>query len=244
MVRAFDTRPAVREQVESLGATFLEFEFDEAGEGEGGYAKEMSEAYLAAEQALIAQHAKQSDIIITTALIPGKPAPQLITSGAVVSMAHGSVIVDMAAEQGGNCALTERDKVVAEVRRHDHRLHRSAEPHGAPVERALRDDGLQPARGSGATGGKGELVQIDLEDEIHRGVLVLKDGELMWPPPKRAARRARRRRRRRGAKARRPRAGAAAPTAAERWARASGWRCASRCSARPGCSARPSSCST
>ncbi len=72
----------------------------------------MSDAYLAAEQALIAQHAKQSDIIISTALIPGKPAPQLITSGAVVSMAHGSVIVDMAAEQGGNCALTERDKVV------------------------------------------------------------------------------------------------------------------------------------
>ncbi|HEV3030552.1 MAG TPA: Re/Si-specific NAD(P)(+) transhydrogenase subunit alpha, partial [Polyangia bacterium] len=111
-VRAFDTRAAAREQVESLGAQFVEFKFDEQGEGQGGYAKEMSEAYLAAEQALIAQHAKQSDIIISTALIPGKPAPQLVTSGAVVSMAHGSVIVDMAAEQGGNCPLTERDKIV------------------------------------------------------------------------------------------------------------------------------------
>jgi len=111
-VKAFDTRAASREQVESLGGTFIPFDFQEAGEGEGGYAKQMSDAYLAAEQALIAQHAKQADIVISTALIPGKPAPQLITSGAVVSMASGSVIVDMAAEQGGNCALTERDQVV------------------------------------------------------------------------------------------------------------------------------------
>src|SRR5262245_16758232 len=112
-VRAFDTRPVVREQVESLGGTFVPFEFKgETGEGTGGYAKEVSEAYLAAEQALIAEHAKQSDIVISTALIPGKPAPQLLTSGAVVAMPPGSVIVDMAAEQGGNCALTERDKVV------------------------------------------------------------------------------------------------------------------------------------
>src|SRR6185312_2611306 len=95
VVKAFDTRPAVREQVESLGAQFVEFKFDETGEGQGGYAKEMSEAYLAAEQAMIAQHAKQSDIVISTALIPGKPAPQLITSGAVVAMTHGSVLVDM-----------------------------------------------------------------------------------------------------------------------------------------------------
>src|SRR4029078_4949466 len=108
VVRAFDTRPAVREQVESLGASFVEFHFNESGEGVGGYAKEMSAAYLAAEQALIAQHAKQSDIIISTAAIPGQPAPQLITSGAVVSMAHGSVIVDMAAEQGGSALATAR----------------------------------------------------------------------------------------------------------------------------------------
>ena len=83
VVKAFDTRPVVREQVESLGAQFLEFQFNESGEGEGGYAKEMSAAYMQAEQALIAKHAQQSDIVITTALIPGKPAPQLLTAGAV-----------------------------------------------------------------------------------------------------------------------------------------------------------------
>ena len=112
VVKAFDTRPVVREQVESLGAQFVEFKFEEAGEGVGGYAKQMSDAYLAAEQALIAKHAQASDIIISTALIPGKPAPVLITPGAVTAMAQGSVIVDMAAEQGGNCPLTEKDKVV------------------------------------------------------------------------------------------------------------------------------------
>ncbi|MGC4085416.1 MAG: Re/Si-specific NAD(P)(+) transhydrogenase subunit alpha [Vicinamibacterales bacterium] len=111
-VRAFDTRAASREQVESLGAQFVELDFKESGEGEGGYAKQMSDAFLQAEQALLAAHAKECDIVVTTALIPGKPAPQLITSGAVVSMHHGSVIVDLAAEQGGNCALTERGKVV------------------------------------------------------------------------------------------------------------------------------------
>ena len=183
-MRAFDTRPAVREQVESLGATFVEFKFDEAGEGAGGYAKEMSEAYLAAEQALIAQHAKQSDIVISTALIPGKPAPQLITSGAVVAMAHGSVIVDMAAEQGGNCALTERDKVVEKfgvtiiglTDLPSRMARQSSELYATTV--------LQPAQGVSPPEGK---VAIKLEDEVQRGALVLKDGELMWPPPKPAA---------------------------------------------------------
>ena len=104
--------PQVREQVESLGATFVEMPELESGEGEGGYAKEMSPAFIAAEQALIAQHTESSDVVISTALVPGKPAPQLVTSGAVVSMQHGSVIVDLAAEQGGNCALTERDRAV------------------------------------------------------------------------------------------------------------------------------------
>jgi NAD(P) transhydrogenase subunit alpha len=134
VVRAFDTRPAVREQVESLGAAFLEFKFEESGEGAGGYAKEMSEAYIAAEQALIAQNAKEVDIIVSTALVPGLAAPKLITSGAVVSMRHGSVIVDVAAEQGGNCALTEKRQSRREVRREDRGVHRSPEPHGAPIE--------------------------------------------------------------------------------------------------------------
>jgi H+-translocating NAD(P) transhydrogenase subunit alpha len=179
-VRAFDTRPAVREQVESLGATFVEFKFEESGEGVGGYAREMSEAYLAAEQAMIAQHAKQSDIVISTALIPGKVAPQLITSGAVVAMAHGSVIVDMAAEQGGNCALTERDKVVEKfgvtiigLTDLPSRMSRqSSELYATTVFNLLNEV---------APEGK---IAIKIEDEVQRGVLVLKDGELMWPPPK------------------------------------------------------------
>ncbi|HVX95087.1 MAG TPA: Re/Si-specific NAD(P)(+) transhydrogenase subunit alpha [Polyangia bacterium] len=183
-VKAFDTRAAAREQVESLGAEFVELKFDEAGEGQGGYAKEMSEAYLAAEQALIAQHAKQSDIIISTALIPGKPAPQLITSGAVVSMAQGSVIVDMAAEQGGNCPLTERDKIVEKfgVKLIGYtdlasRMARQASDLYATVVFNLVKD-VSPADTTK------KALALNLEDEIHRGVLVLKDGELMWPPPK------------------------------------------------------------
>ena len=145
---AFDTRPAVREQVESLGAQFIEFTFKESGEGEGGYAKEMSDGLPGGRAgADRASTRKQSDIVISTALIPGKPAPQLITSGAVTAMAPGSVIVDMAAEQGGNCPLTERDKVVEKFGVTIDRPDRPAEPDGAPVERAVRDDGAEPAQG-------------------------------------------------------------------------------------------------
>jgi NAD(P) transhydrogenase subunit alpha len=180
-VRAFDTRPAVREQVESLGGQFVEFTFNESGEGQGGYAKEMSEAYLAAEQALLAQHAKQSDIVITTALIPGKPAPQLITSGAVVAMANGSVVVDLAAEQGGNCPLTEKDKVVQKygvtlvglTDLPSRMARQSSELYATTVFNLLKEVTVAE---------KG--IVLNLEDEIHRGVLVLQAGALMWPPPK------------------------------------------------------------
>ncbi|HEY4392589.1 MAG TPA: Re/Si-specific NAD(P)(+) transhydrogenase subunit alpha [Polyangia bacterium] len=180
-VKAFDTRPAVREQVESLGGTFVEFKFEaETGEGAGGYAKEVSDAYLAAEQAMIAQHAKQSDIVISTALIPGKPAPQLITSGAVVAMTQGSVLVDMAAEQGGNCALTERDKVVEKfgvtiiglTDLPSRMARQSSELYATTVFNLLKEV---------APEGK---VALKLEDEVQRGVLVLQDGALRWPPPK------------------------------------------------------------
>jgi NAD(P) transhydrogenase subunit alpha len=187
-VRAFDTRAAVREQVESLGAQFVELVFDEAGEGQGGYAKEMSEAYLAAEQALIAQHAKQSDIIISTALIPGKPAPQLVTSGAVVSMPPGSVIVDMAAEQGGNCALTEKDKVVEKfgvtivglTDLPSRMAHQASDLYATVAFNLLKD--------VCSTNPESVALALNLEDEIHRGVLVLQEGKLMWPPPKPAQR--------------------------------------------------------
>jgi len=115
MVEAFDVRAAAKEQVESLGAKFVEVERDESGEDAedaGGYAKEMSEAYKQKQAELIAEHAIKSDIIITTALIPGKPAPVLISEDVVGKMKYGSVIVDMAVEFGGNCPLSEKDSVI------------------------------------------------------------------------------------------------------------------------------------
>jgi NAD(P) transhydrogenase subunit alpha len=184
VVKAFDTRPVVREQVESLGAQFIEFKFEESGEGAGGYAKQMSDAYLAAEQALIAKHAAQSDIIISTALIPGKPAPVLITPGAVTAMAQGSVIVDMAAEQGGNCPLTEKDKIVEKsgvtliglTDLPSRMARQSSELYATTVLNLLKEM---------LTTDKG--VVIDLKDEIQRGAIILKDGELLWPAPAPAA---------------------------------------------------------
>jgi NAD(P) transhydrogenase subunit alpha len=184
VVKAFDTRPVVREQVESLGAQFIEFTFNESGEGAGGYAKQMSDAYLAAEQALIAKHAAQSDIIISTALIPGKPAPVLITPGAVTAMAQGSVIVDMAAEQGGNCPLTERDKIVEKsgvtiiglTDLPSRMARQSSELYATTVLNLIKEM---------YTAEKGFV--INLEDEIQRGAIILKAGELLWPAPAPAA---------------------------------------------------------
>ena len=102
----------VKEQIESMDAEFLMLDFKEEGGGTGGYAKTMSKEFIEAEMALFAEQAKEVDIIVTTALIPGKPAPKLITTAMVESMKPGSVIVDLAAEQGGNCDLTEKDQVV------------------------------------------------------------------------------------------------------------------------------------
>ena len=112
IVRAFDTRLEAKEQVESLGAEFLELTFEEDGSGEGGYAKTMSKEFIDAEMAMFREQCKEIDIIVTTALIPGKPAPELITTDMVESMKSGSVIVDLAAERGGNCKLSKADKVV------------------------------------------------------------------------------------------------------------------------------------
>ena len=110
-MRAFDTRPEVKEQVQSMGAEFLELDFEEeAGSGDG-YAKVMSEAFIKAEMALFAAQAAEVDIIVTTALIPGKSAPKLITKEMVASMKPGSVIVDLAAQTGGNCELTVADTI-------------------------------------------------------------------------------------------------------------------------------------
>lgn len=112
IVRGFDTRPAVKEQVQSLGAEFVEVEIEEDGSGAGGYAKEMSPAFIAAEMKLFKEQAQDVDIIITTALIPGKPAPKLITKDMIEVMKPGSVIVDLAAEAGGNCEKTQAGKLV------------------------------------------------------------------------------------------------------------------------------------
>ena len=112
LVEVSDIRPETKEQVQSLGAKFIEVKSDESMVTEGGYVKQVSEEFLKKQQALVAKHASEADIIITTALIPGKKAPILITEDMVKSMRPGSVIVDMATEQGGNCALSELDKTV------------------------------------------------------------------------------------------------------------------------------------
>ncbi|MGH2415675.1 MAG: Re/Si-specific NAD(P)(+) transhydrogenase subunit alpha, partial [Microcystaceae cyanobacterium] len=179
IVRAFDTRPVVKEQVESMGAEFLELHFKEDGTGEGGYAKVMSKEFIDAEMALFAQQAKDVDIIITTALIPGKTAPLLITEEMVSSMKDGSVIVDMAAEQGGNCQVTKpgeisRYKGVTIVGLTDlpsRMASQSSQLYGTNLWHLLKDMG-------GAQGYK-----VDLNDEVVRGALVLHEGEITWPPP-------------------------------------------------------------
>ena len=109
---ATDVRPATKEQVESLGGEFLVLDFEEEGDGSGGYGKVMSDAFIEAEMALFAQQAIEVDLIITTAMIPGRDAPKLITGGMIETMRQGSVIVDLAAESGGNCVLTQPGRLV------------------------------------------------------------------------------------------------------------------------------------
>jgi H+-translocating NAD(P) transhydrogenase subunit alpha len=116
VVSAFDVRPAVREQVESLGARFLEVELPDAGEAGGGYAQELSQETQRLQRDLLAEHVAGSDVVVTTALVPGRPAPQLIAADMVASMRPGSVIVDLAAEAGGNCELTVPGETVV----HEH----------------------------------------------------------------------------------------------------------------------------
>ena len=182
IVRSFDTRPEVKEQIESMDAEFLMLDFpDEDGSGEGGYAKVMSDEFIKAEMELFAEQARDVDIIITTALIPGKPAPRLITAEMVDSMKNGSVIVDLAAEQGGNCELTEPGEV---VERHGVTIigytdlpsrlaAQSSQLYGTNLRHLLTD--MTPEK-------DGQLV-VDFEDEVIRGATVCKDGETTWPPP-------------------------------------------------------------
>jgi H+-translocating NAD(P) transhydrogenase subunit alpha len=183
IVRAFDTRAEVREQVQSMGAEFLTVSLNEDGSGAGGYAKEMSKEFIAAEMALFALQAREVDIIITTALVPGKPAPVLITEDMVKSMRQGSVIVDMAAESGGNCSLTQPGQV---IERHGVTIigYVDLPSRLAPTASQLYGSNLTHLL---ADMGGAKSWHIDLEDEVVRGAIVLREGELLWPPPRKEA---------------------------------------------------------
>ena len=182
IVRAFDTRPEVKEQVQSMGAEFLELDFkEEAGSGDG-YAKVMSEAFIKAEMALFAAQAKEVDIIVTTALIPGKPAPKLITREMVDSMQPGSVIVDLAAQNGGNCEYTVPNEIFVT-------------PNGVKVIGYTDLPGRLPTQSSQLYGTnlvnllkllckeKDGAVVVDFDDVVVRGVTVIREGEVTWPAP-------------------------------------------------------------
>jgi len=180
IVKAFDTRLVVKEQVQSLGAEFLELHFEEDGSGEGGYAKVMSPAFIAAEMALFAQQAKDVDIIITTALIPGKPAPLLITRDMVESMKPGSVIVDMAAEQGGNCEVTQPGEVI---------IHQGVTIIGLTDLPSRMASQASQLYGNNLVHllsdlGGAENFSIDMADQVIRATTVIHNGQVTWPPPK------------------------------------------------------------
>jgi NAD(P) transhydrogenase subunit alpha len=185
IVRANDTRAEVADQVVSLGGEFVKVDYEEEGSGGGGYAKVMSEGFQAAQREMYAKQAREVDIIITTALIPGKPAPKLITAEMVRSMKPGSVIVDMAAEQGGNCELTEPGQAVVK--------------HGVTIV-GYTDLASRMARQSSTLYGtnlfrlteelcktKDGVINVNMQDDAIRGLTVIKDGEVTWPAPPIAA---------------------------------------------------------
>ena len=182
IVRAFDTRPEVKEQIQSMGAEFLELDFSEDGSGTGGYAKTMSKEFIAAEMALFAKQSKEVDIIITTALIPGKPAPKLISADMVKSMRDGSVIVDLAAEQGGNCALTKAGKLT-----HTHGVsiigYTSLPSRMAAQSSQLYSTNVYHLLTELSQADDQDKLAINMQDEVIRGATVVHRGEITWPPP-------------------------------------------------------------
>ncbi len=181
IVRANDTRPEVADQVKSLGGEFVKVDYEEEGSGGGGYAKVMSEGFQQAQREMYATQAREADIIITTALIPGKPAPKLITAEMVQSMKPGSVIVDMAAEQGGNCELTEPGQAVV---RHGvtiigytdlaSRLSRQSSTLYATNLLRLTEELCKAKDGN---------LNVNMEDDAIRGLTVIKEGQVTWPAP-------------------------------------------------------------
>jgi NAD(P) transhydrogenase subunit alpha len=181
IVRANDTRAEVADQVVSLGGEFVKVDYEEEGSGGGGYAKVMSEGFQQAQREMYAKQAREVDIIITTALIPGKPAPRLITADMVKSMKPGSVIVDMAAERGGNCELTEPGQSVVK--------------HGVTIV-GYTDLTSRLAKQSSTLYAtnlfrvaeelcktKDGVINVNMEDEAIRGLTVIKEGSITWPPP-------------------------------------------------------------
>ncbi len=181
IVRANDTRAEVADQVTSLGGDFVKVDYEEEGGGGGGYAKVMSEGFQKAQRDMYAKQAKEVDIIITTALIPGKPAPKLITAEMVMSMKPGSVIVDMAAEQGGNCELTVPGEAVVR--------------HGVTIV-GFTDLASRLAKQSSTLYAtnlfrlteelcktKDGIIDVNMEDDAIRGLTVTKEGSITWPPP-------------------------------------------------------------
>ena len=179
IVRAFDVRPSVEDQVKSLGGEFLTVTIQESGEGQGGYAKEMSKEFLDAEYALFRAQAKEVDIVITTALIPGRPAPKLWHTDMVELMKPGSVVVDLAAEQGGNCEVTKPGEVIVHqgvtivglTDLASRMAHVASDLYGTNLWHLLEEMG----------GVKG--YKIDHDNDAVRPALVLEGGESRWPPP-------------------------------------------------------------
>jgi H+-translocating NAD(P) transhydrogenase subunit alpha len=181
IVRANDTRAEVADQVVSLGGEFVKVDYEEEGSGGGGYAKVMSEGFQQAQREMYAKQAREADIIITTALIPGKPAPRLITAEMVQSMKPGSVIVDMAGEQGGNCELTVPGEAVV---RHGvtiigytdlvSRLARQASTLYSTNLLRVTEELCKTKDG---------VINVNMDDDAIRGLTVIKEGSITWPPP-------------------------------------------------------------
>ena len=181
IVRANDTRAEVADQVVSLGGEFVKVDYEEEGSGGGGYAKVMSEGFQKAQREMYAKQAREVDIIITTALIPGKPAPKLITADMVQTMRPGSVIVDMAAEQGGNCELTEPGKAVVKhgvtIIGYTDLASRLATQASTLYSNNLLRLTEELAKTKDGT------VDVNMDDDAIRGLTVIKDGAVTWPAP-------------------------------------------------------------
>ena len=182
IVRGFDTRAAAREQVQSLGAEFLEVEIHEEGDGQGGYAREMSKEFIEAEMRLFLEQCREVDIVVTTAQIPGKPSPKLLLEEAVMAMKPGSVVVDLAAEGGGNCVLTKPGELITTR-------------NGVKIIGYTDFASRLPTQASNlysnnvtklllSMSPKDASFGVDLQDEVVRGAIVTHGGEVLPPAPR------------------------------------------------------------